>query len=223
MPSFSCRDCQRSFDVPDATLAKFPGWQPRVCLACKKKSTPAGRAGASPSRSARFAGGARASAREENLTTAEVLARYTAGPLEGVFTDGAADPNPGPGGWGAVYAVGNAVVAERCGHEPHTTNNKMELVALIAGCHLVPVGTPAVIYTDSQLCVKTINEWAAAWKARGWKRKTGPIKNLELVQELYDIMQSRKELSLHWIAAHAGNRWNEYADALATAYRRSER
>jgi ribonuclease HI len=140
-----------------------------------------------------------------------------------VFTDGAADPNPGPGGWGAVYVVGNSIITEQCGNEPHTTNNRMELMALIAGCALVPAGTPAVMYTDSQLCVKTINEWAAAWKARGWKRKTGPIKNLELVQELYAIIQSRPELSLRWIAAHSGNRWNEYADALATAYRRSVR
>lgn len=225
MPSFACRECQRAFDVPEATLAKFPGWQPRVCLACKKKS-PTAKPGAA--RSARPAPSSRPpgrspSAREENLTTSEVLARYTAGPTDGVFTDGAADPNPGPGGWGAVYVVANQVVAERCGNEPHTTNNRMELAALIAGCQLVPAGTPAVIYTDSELCVKTINEWAAAWKARGWKRKTGPIKNLELVQELYDVMLRRKELSLRWIAAHSGNRWNEYADALATAYRRKVR
>lgn len=223
MPTFGCRECQREFDVPEATLAKFPGWQPKVCLACKKKASPAkpqgARPGAAPARRAHRG----ASAREENLTTAQVLATYTAGPTEGVFTDGAADPNPGPGGWGAVYVTGNAVVTERWGHEPHTTNNRMELAALIAGCQLVPPGTPAVIYTDSELCVKTINEWAAAWKARGWKRKTGPIKNLELVQELYELMQGRKELSLRWIAAHAGNRWNEYADALATAYRRATR
>ena len=218
--------------MPAATLAKFPGWQPKKCLACKKKAAPA-KAG-SASRGAPAAGGrsvsaqgqtgiSRASFREENLTTAQVLARHTAGPTDGVFTDGAADPNPGPGGWGAVYVVGNSIITEQCGNEPHTTNNRMELMALIAGCALVPAGTPAVMYTDSQLCVKTINEWAAAWKARGWKRKTGPIKNLELVQELYAIIQSRPELSLRWIAAHSGNRWNEYADALATAYRRSVR
>lgn len=164
-----------------------------------------------------------ASSREENLTVAEVLAKYTAGPVDGVFTDGAADPNPGPGGWGAVYVLGDAVVAERWGHEPHTTNNRMELAALIAGCALVPDGTPAVLYTDSQLCVSTITEWAKTWKARGWKRKGGDIKNLELVQELYAIIQRRPELELRWIAAHAGNRWNEYADALATSYRRSQR
>ncbi len=228
MPSFACQTCSRPFDVPEATLAKFPGWQPKTCLACKNKAQ-VGKGAGGAARGRSSAGGARrggsrsAGSREENLTCAQVLERYTAGPTEGVFTDGAADPNPGPGGWGAVYVTGNNVVRESCGSEPHTTNNRMELMALIAGCKLVPEGTTAVMYTDSELCVKTINEWAAAWKARGWKRKTGPIKNLELVQELYDIVQRRKELSLRWIAAHSGNRWNEYADALATAYRRPVR
>ena len=152
-----------------------------------------------------------------------MLANFTAGPTDGVFTDGAADPNPGPGGWGAVYVVNNEIVAEREGHEAHTTNNRMELSALIAGVRLVPQGTPAVIYTDSQLCVSTITQWAAGWEKRGWKRKGGEIKNLELVQELYVIFSRRPELKLRWIAAHSGFRWNEYADCLATAYRRSKR
>jgi ribonuclease HI len=164
-----------------------------------------------------------AGSREENLSVAEVLAKYTSGPVDGVFTDGAAEPNPGPGGWGAVYVVNNQVVAELWGNDPHTTNNRMELCALINGCALVPEGKKAVLYTDSQLCVNTINEWAKGWEARGWKRKGGEIKNLELVQELYAICKRRPELELRWIAAHSGNRWNEYADALATAYRRKVR
>jgi ribonuclease HI len=161
--------------------------------------------------------------REENLTVEEVLAKYTDGPREGVFTDGAAEPNPGPGGWGAVFVVDNQIAGERWGHEPHTTNNRMELAALIAGCSLVPPGTKTVLYSDSQLCVNTINQWAKGWEARGWKRKGGEIKNLELVQELYDCLKGRPELELRWIAAHSGNRWNEYADSLATAYRRAKR
>jgi ribonuclease HI len=165
----------------------------------------------------------RYASREENLTLAEVLAKYSEGPLEGVFTDGAAEPNPGPGGWGAVYVRANSVVEQRDGHEPHTTNNRMELRALIEGCALVERGTRAVIYTDSQLCVNTISKWAQGWEARGWKRKGGEIKNLELVQELYALLRGRPELELRWIAAHAGNRWNEYADSLATAYRRAIR
>src|SRR5688572_18235578 len=132
MPTFNCQTCGKQFEVPEATLAKFPGWQPKRCLSCKNKQaggvarikTPAARPAArAPMRSA--------SGREENLTTEEVLAKYTAGPTDGVFTDGAAEPNPGPGGWGAVYVVGNRIVSERDGHEKHTTNNRMELSALL--------------------------------------------------------------------------------------------
>lgn len=230
VPNFSCQECSREFSVSDENLAKYPGWVPKLCLSCKKKkapasarSKPAGGGAAAPRRARSSGARSSGSSREENLTVAEVLAKYTAGPKDGVFTDGAADPNPGPGGWGAVYVAGDAVVAERFGHEPHTTNNRMELCALIAGCALVPEGQPATVYTDSELCVKTINEWAKGWEARGWKRKAGPIKNLELVQELYAIFRRRPELKLQWIAAHSGNRWNEYADALATAYRRTRR
>jgi len=221
VPSFACQSCAKEFAVPEATLAKYPGWQPKLCLSCKKQSaqTTNKKVPSSRGRGTRPSSGSR----EENLNVAEVLAKYTSGPVDGVFTDGAAEPNPGPGGWGAVYVAENQIVGELWGHEPHTTNNRMELSALINGCALVPEGKKAVLYTDSQLCVSTINEWAKGWEARGWKRKGGEIKNLELVQELYGICKRRPELELRWIAAHSGNRWNEYADALATAYRRKVR
>jgi ribonuclease HI len=219
-----CQSCGKSFELSEATLSKYPGWQPKRCLECRNK------AGARDARPGMkhpapkvVQRPPRPSNREENLTVAEVLAKYTAGPKDGVFTDGAAEPNPGPGGWGAVYVSNDAIVGERWGSEPHTTNNRMELTALLAGCALVPEGTPTVIYTDSQLCVSTITQWAKGWKARGWKRKGGEIKNLELVKELYAIFERRPELELRWIAAHSGNRWNEYADSLATAYRRTKR
>ncbi len=230
MPSFTCQDCGRQFELQEATLAKFPGWQPRRCLSCRNKQSGRDshiktgaprRAAAHPAE--KHTRTRSAWAREENLTASEVLANFTAGPTDGVFTDGAADPNPGPGGWGAVYVLKNEIVAEREGHEAHTTNNRMELSALIAGVTLVPQGTPALIYTDSQLCVNTITQWAASWEKRGWKRKGGEIRNLELVQELYAIFTRRPELELRWIAAHSGYRWNEYADCLATAYRRTKR
>jgi len=221
VPSFACQSCAKEFAVPEATLAKYPGWQPKLCLSCKKqnpnvvnKKAPAARPRSTRSQT---------SSREENLSVAEVLAKYTSGPVDGVFTDGAAEPNPGAGGWGAVYVANNQIIGELWGHEPYTTNNRMELSALINGCALVPEGKKVVLYTDSQLCVSTINEWAKGWEARGWKRKGGEIKNLELVQELYGICKRRPELELRWIAAHSGNRWNEYADALATAYRREVR
>jgi ribonuclease HI len=137
-----------------------------------------------------------------------------------VFTDGAAHPNPGAGGWGAVYVVKNQIVAQARGAESPTTNNRMELTALIAGYQLVPAGEATTIMTDSQLCVDTINRWAPSWEKNGWKRKGGSIKNLELVKELYALARARPELELRWIKSHNGYRWNEYADALATAYRR---
>ncbi len=155
-------------------------------------------------------------------TLDHVLERYHRGPDSGVFTDGSAQPNPGPGGWGAVYVQNGEVIEQRYGHEPHTTNNRMELVALIEAYKMVPEGTVTTIYSDSDLAVKTINEWATGWKKRGWKRKSGPIKNLELVQELYALAEARPEITLKWIRAHDGSRWNEYADALATAYARDE-
>jgi ribonuclease HI len=85
---------------------------------------------------------------------------------------------------------------------------------------LIPPGIEAVVMTDSQLCVDTINSWAAEWERNGWKRKRGAIKNLDLVQELYRLARGRPEVELRWIKSHNGFLWNEYADALATAYRR---
>lgn len=163
------------------------------------------------------------SSKEENLSKAEVLEKYTAGPISGVFTDGSADPNPGPGGWGAVYVVENKIIAEASGHEPSTTNNRMELMGIIAACKLVPKGTSTTLYSDSELCVNTFNVWIHRWKLLGWRRakgSKGEIKNLELVQEVHALLVSRPEITLKWIKAHAGNRWNEYADSLATEYRR---
>jgi ribonuclease HI len=150
------------------------------------------------------------------LSPQEVLARYTAGPKTGVFTDGSCEGNPGPGGWGFVWVENDVIRAERCGHDPSTTNNRMELTGLIAAYQALPRDAEITVYSDSQLCVNTINEWARGWEARGWRRKTGPIANLELVQELWALAQSHPRVQLRWIKAHDGSRWNEYADALAT-------
>jgi ribonuclease HI len=224
MPQFQCQRCGRSFDVPQTTRDKYPAWQPKTCLRCRAPGAKAGQGArrATPPRT-RAAGNplARAEGVEGALTLEEVLAVYTEGPITGVFTDGAAHPNPGPGGWGAVYVVDNQIIAQSHGSEPLTTNNRMELTALIAGYQLVPPGQAAVVMTDSQLCVDTINTWAASWEKNGWKRKGGEIKNLDLVQELYRLARARPQIELRWIKSHNGYRWNEYADALATAYRRA--
>ncbi len=142
-------------------------------------------------------------------------ARPEGDPQDGVFTDGSATPNPGRGGWAAVYVIGGAIVAELSGADPATTNNRMELTALLEGITLVPAGTPAVLHSDSQLAVRTVNEWAPAWEARGWKRSRGPVENLDLVRPLVERLRSRPELEVRWIRAHVGHRWNEYADELA--------
>ena len=155
-----------------------------------------------------------------SLTPAQTLERYTKGPKTGVFTDGSCDPNPGPGGWGYVWVENDEIVREQRGANRDTTNNRMELTALIEAYKVLPPDAAISVYSDSQLCVKTINEWAAGWEKRGWKRKTGPIKNLELVQELYALAKSHPRTKLQWIRSHDGSRWNEYVDALASSYQR---
>jgi ribonuclease HI len=143
----------------------------------------------------------------------------TGRPATGVFTDGSATPNPGPGGWGAVYVVDDEIVAEAHGSDPDTTNNRMELVAIQRGLELVLPGTPVTIHSDSDLAVRSLTEWAAGWEQRGWRRRTGPVENLDLVRPLYEALSARPEVRLVWIKAHVGHRWNEYADRLAATYR----
>ena len=154
----------------------------------------------------------------ELLTPEEVLARYQGGPKTGVFTDGSCEGNPGPGGWGVVWVEDDRILAEKQGRDPATTNNRMELRALITAFQMLPADAAITVYSDSELCVKTVNEWAAGWEKRGWRRKTGPIANLELVQQLWELKLSHPRVRVQWIRAHDGSRWNEYADALANAY-----
>jgi ribonuclease HI len=158
--------------------------------------------------------------RTELLTPQEVLARYTSGPKTGVFTDGSCDPNPGPGGWGFVWVEDGKIIVEKHGYESDTTNNRMELTGLIEAFEVLPADGAITVHSDSQLCVKTVNEWAKGWEKRGWKRKTGPIKNLDLVKRLYALSLAKPHIKLEWIRAHDGSRWNEYADALASTYQR---
>lgn len=155
-------------------------------------------------------------------TTAQVLQRFTAGPTDGVFTDGGCIPNPGPGGWGAVHVVNGNLVAQRHGHDPNTTNNRMEYTAILNALEMAPDNTPTVVWTDSNLAVRSLTEWAPGWAKRGWKRKTGPVENLDLVKPAYELLIAKPWIELRWVKAHAGNRWNEYADSLASAWTRTE-
>jgi ribonuclease HI len=156
------------------------------------------------------------------LTTHQVLERFDGGPQTGVFTDGSCSGNPGPGGWGVVYVINGRILAERYGSEPHTTNNRMELTAMIEALQLLGPGEEMDVYSDSRLVVDTLTLWAPGWERNGWRRKGGEVKNLELVQRAYALAKERPLARIRWIRAHDGSRWNEYADSLATAYLRPE-
>jgi ribonuclease HI len=153
-------------------------------------------------------------------TRAQVLERYHGGPQTGVFTDGSCSGNPGPGGWGAVRVEDGRVLAEQRGQEAATTNNRMELTAMAAGLQMIEPHEAVDVYSDSRLVVQTVTQWAAGWERRGWRRSGGAVQNLELVQRVYTLAQDRPLARIQWIRAHDGSRWNEYADALATAYLR---
>ncbi len=216
--TFTCRDCGNTFTLKPEILERYPGWVPAQCLPCKNRGKPR----PAKARKARRRA-PRGASIEDNLTLEKVLAKYTDGPHDGVFTDGACSGNPGPGGWGAVWVQDGEVIDQRRGHDPQTTNNRMELAALIAAYEMLPRDEETTIWSDSNLCVRTINEWAAGWKRKGWKRgKDKPVKNLELVKRAYDLSLARPLARLRWIKAHNGSRWNEYADALATAWMRDE-
>lgn len=112
------------------------------------------------------------------------------------------------------------IVAEANGGDLHTTNNRMELTALIEAYRMLPEDSTETVWSDSTLCVRTVNEWAAGWARQGWKRKTGPVENLDLVKPLYELAKAHPKVKLRWLKGHAGQRWNEYADQLATAFQR---
>ncbi len=226
MAKFECQVCGEGFEVPQAALDKYPGWVPKYCRQhspAKNKTGNGGSGAASGAR--RRSGGARRSrgtGREEGLTRAAVLAKYTDGPADGVFTDGGSTPNPGPGGWGWVWVEGGEIRGEGHGHDPDTTNNRMELTALISAYESLPEDAEVTVYSDSRLCVDTITKWAPGWERKGWVRKGDPLKNVDLVKRLLALYRAHPGCKLEWIAAHAGYRWNEYADSLATAWRRDE-
>lgn len=216
-PSFRCENCGTTFHLPAATLARYPNWTPRRCMNCRENGVQS-----RGQRNGNGSGAARATRTDTTgLSPAAVAERFSGGPQDGVFTDGSCQGNPGPGGWGAVWVRSGEIVDEAYGYEPSTTNNRMELTAMIAGLRMLPQDARIDVYTDSRLVVETLTKWAASWEARGWKRREGEVKNLELVQEAYRLAKERPDVSIRWIRAHDGSRWNEYADALSTAHLRA--
>ena len=131
-----------------------------------------------------------------------------------IFTDGACSGNPGPGGWGALLRMGGHE-REIFGGEADTTNNRMELTAVIRALEALKRPVHARVHTDSRYVQKGISEWIHAWKQRGW-RTAGrqPVKNAELWREL-DELASRHRIEWRWVKGHAGHAENERADALA--------
>ena len=131
-----------------------------------------------------------------------------------IYTDGACRGNPGPGGWGVVLRY-KGREKTLYGGETHTTNNRMELMAAIAGLEALKRHSHVALTTDSQYVKRGITEWMSDWKRRGWKtadRK--PVKNVDLWQRLDDLV-GKHRVSWHWVRGHTGHVENERADTLA--------
>lgn len=135
-----------------------------------------------------------------------------------IFTDGACRGNPGPGGWGVLMragAAGQAVEKEMWGGETPTTNNRMELTAVIEALSALKRPVSVHLHTDSQYVIKGISEWIHGWKRNGWKTADKkPVKNADLWQKL-DTLRQGHEVKWIWVRGHAGHPENERADALA--------
>ena len=139
-----------------------------------------------------------------------------------MYTDGSTVPNPGDGGWSAIRVENGQIVEKATGGEAGTTNNRMELQALIAGLQMLPADATTVIRSDSEVSVRTVNEWAPQWERKGWRRKGGPIKNLDLIKTLVAEHARRPGCEIRWTRGHAGNVWNETADRLANEARQAK-
>jgi ribonuclease HI len=131
-----------------------------------------------------------------------------------IHTDGACKGNPGPGGWGALLCVGGKE-REIFGGEALTTNNRMELTAVIEALSALKRRCHVIVHTDSQYVQKGITEWIKGWKARGWRTASKePVKNVDLWKRL-DELAAEHHVQWRWVKGHAGHDGNERADALA--------
>jgi ribonuclease HI len=131
-----------------------------------------------------------------------------------IYTDGACSGNPGPGGWGAILRF-KGIERELKGGEAQTTNNRMEMTAVLVALNTLTRPCAIDLYTDSEYVKKGMTEWLRGWKARGWKTADKkPVKNDDLWKAL-DEAAARHRISWHWVKGHAGHPENERADALA--------
>lgn len=133
-----------------------------------------------------------------------------------IYTDGACKGNPGPGGWGVLLRAG-ANEKELYGGERNTTNNRMELLAVIQALAALKRPCSVALYLDSQYVRQGITEWIHGWKKKNWRTAAGqPVKNVELWQQLDELAhRGGHRISWHWVKGHAGDPGNERADALA--------
>jgi ribonuclease HI len=131
-----------------------------------------------------------------------------------LYTDGACKGNPGPGGWG-YWMLSGGHSKEMCGGAKSTTNNQMEMTAVIEALASLKRSCKIQLYTDSQYVIKGMTEWMPGWVRRGWKTAGGdPVKNVELWQRLAALC-ALHEIDWHWVKGHAGHEGNERADQLA--------
>ena len=134
------------------------------------------------------------------------------------YTDGSASPNPGPGGFAVIKDLRPHILGSEDGT---TTNIRMEGKALVAALKDA-AGAPCVIYTDSEFWINVVTKWAAGWQSKGWIKKGGEIKNLDIVQELYELFTA-SQAELRWVRGHEGDAGNELADEWANRARKGER
>ncbi len=158
---------------------------------------------------------------DANGTLADASLADGALPEVKLYTDGACRGNPGPGGWGFLLRhPSSGKELQRSGGEPVTTNNRMEMLAVIEGLSALKRPTRVEVITDSQYVSRGLAEWLPGWKRNGWQRKEGkslkPIKNEDLWRRL-DQLFSLHEVKLTWVKGHAGHPENELCDQLAVA------
>jgi ribonuclease HI len=134
-----------------------------------------------------------------------------------IYTDGACKGNPGPGGWGVLMRSPDGTEKELCGGEMGTTNNRMEMMAVIEALAALKRPCKVTLHIDSQYVLKGMTEWLAGWKAKGWKTAAKqPVKNVDLWQRLDELVaKAGHTIDWHWVKGHAGDPGNERADALA--------